>query len=159
MINEKEREIYLTQEGLDKVKEELRILKLEKRPEVIQAIKEARALGDLSENADYHAARDEQAVLEARIKDLEEMVDEAIIIKEAKTNYVGIGNTVTIQYVEDDEEEEYKMVGSHEADPFENKISNESPIGMAIMKHKKGDIVKVSTPDGGTYEIKIIEIK
>ena len=83
MTNEKHREIYLTQEGYEKVKEELKVLKLEKRPEIIRAIKEARALGDLSENADYHAARDEQAVLEARIKDLEAMVEDAVIIKES----------------------------------------------------------------------------
>lgn len=159
MASEKRREIYLTQEGLDKVKEELRILKLENRPEIVRAIKEARALGDLSENADYHAAREEQAILEARIKDLEAMVEDAIIIsEEAKSNKVSIGSTVTIKYVSDDETEEYKIVGSKEADPFANKISNESPIAVAINGRKKGDVVTVDSPNG-KYDIEIVEIK
>jgi len=158
MTNEKQREIYLTQEGLDKVKEELKILKMEQRPEIIRAIKEARALGDLSENADYHAAREEQAVLEARIQDLETMVEGAVIISNAKSNEVRIGATVTIQYTEDNETEEYKIVGRKEADPFENRISNESPIAIAVTGHKKGDIVTVESPNG-KYDIKIIDIK
>lgn len=158
MTNEKRREIYLTQEGLDKVKAELKILKGENRPEIIRAIKEARALGDLSENADYHAAREEQAVLEARIQDLEAMVEDAIIISEGKSNEVRIGATVTIKYVEDNETEEYKIVGRKEADPFENRISNESPIASAITGHKKGDVVTVDSPNG-KYKIEIIDIK
>jgi transcription elongation factor GreA len=158
MTNEKRREIYLTQEGLDKVREELKTLKTINRPEIIRAIKEARALGDLSENADYHAAREEQAVLEARIQDLEAMVENAVIISEAKSNEVRIGATVTIKYVDDDETEEYKIVGSKEADPFENRISNESPIATAINGHKKGDKVTVESPNG-KYDIEIVEIK
>ena len=158
MTIDKRREIYLTQEGLDKVREELNVLKGVSRPEVIRAIKEARALGDLSENADYHAAREEQAILEARIQDLETMVEGAIIISETKSNEVRIGATVTIKYVEDNETEEYKIVGSKEADPFENRISNESPIATAITGHKKGDIVTVESPNG-KYKIEIVEIK
>jgi transcription elongation factor GreA len=158
MSNEKHKEIYLTQEGLDKVREELNQLKTINRPEVIRAIKEARALGDLSENADYHAAREEQAILEARIQDLEAMVEGAIIISEEKSSEVRIGATVTIKYVEDNETEEYKIVGSKEADPFENRISNESPIATAITGHKKGDIVTVDSPNG-KYKIEIVEIK
>lgn len=158
MTSEKRREIYLTQEGLDKVKEELRILKSESRPEIVRAIKEARALGDLSENADYHAAREEQAILEARIKDLEAMVEDAIIITEARSNTVSIGATVTIKYVADAETEVYKIVGSKEADPFANKISNESPIAVAINGRKKGDIVTVESPNG-KYDIEIVDIK
>lgn len=158
MTNEKRREIYLTQEGLDKVKEELKTLKTINRPEIIRAIKEARALGDLSENADYHAAREEQAVLEARIQDLEAMVENAVIISEEKSNEVRIGATVTIKYIDDEETEEYKIVGSKEADPFENRISNESPIARAINGHKKGDKVTVESPNG-KYDIEIVDIK
>lgn len=158
MTNDKRREIYLTKEGLDKVKEELKLLKGEERPEIIRAIKEARALGDLSENADYHAAREEQAVLEARIQDLEVMVEDAVIIIMSKSNEVRIGATVTIKYVDDSETEEYKIVGSKEADPAENRISNESPIAKSITGHKKGDVVTVESPNG-KYNIEIVEIK
>jgi transcription elongation factor GreA len=159
MTNDKHKEVYLTQQGLDKVKEELNHLKTVSRPEVIRAIKEARALGDLSENADYHAAREEQAILEARIQDLEVMVENAVIIsEESKSNEVKIGATVTIKYIEDNEEEEYKIVGSKEADPFANRISNESPIATAITGHKKGDVVTVESPNG-KYKIEIVEIK
>lgn len=158
MTNEKNKEIYLTQEGLNEIKEELNLLKMEKRPEIIKAIKEARALGDLSENADYHAAREEQAVLESRIQELEAMVENAVIIKAEKASEVKIGTTVAIKYKGEDEVEEYKIVGSHEADPFQNKISNESPIAKAIMKHKKGDSVTVESPNG-KYDVVIVDIK
>lgn len=153
-----EKKIYLTQEGYDEIKEELNYLINTKRPENIIAIKEARALGDLSENADYDAARNEQAEIEARIKKLEAIVDNVEIIEEVSTEAVGLGNTVKIAYVDDEEDlDEYKIVGSQEADPFESKISNESPIAKALLGHKKGDIVSVESPNG-SYEVKIIEI-
>jgi transcription elongation factor GreA len=158
MPSEKNKEIYLTQEGLDEIKAELNVLKTEKRPENIKAIKEARALGDLSENADYHAAREEQAILESRIQELEMMVENAVIIKEGKASEVKIGTTVTLKYEDDEDTEVYKIVGSREADPFENKISNESPIAKAILKHKKGDVVTVDSPEG-KYKVEIVEIK
>ena len=151
------KEVYLTSEGLEELKQELENLKLVKRPEVIQALKEARALGDLSENAEYDAARHEQAVVESRIVELEQMVENAIIIENIKTDCVGIGTKVKIEYVEDDETEEYSIVGSKEADPFENKISNESPIAQALMGLKVGDIASVSSPNG-KYNVKILEI-
>ena len=150
--------VYLTQEGLDELKKELDDLINVRRPENIQAIKEARSLGDLSENAEYDAARNEQAQIESRIKTLEKMLENVSIIAEVKTDKVGRGNTVSIKYVEDDEEDEYKIVGSQEADPFESKISNESPIAKALFNHKVGDIVTVESPNGN-YEIEIIEIK
>ena len=150
--------VYLTQEGLNDLKEELDNLINVKRPENIIAIKEARALGDLSENAEYDAARNEQAQIEARIQQLEKMLENVSIITETSTDKVGIGNTVSIKYVEDDEEDEYKIVGSQEANPFESKISNESPIAKALFEHKVGDIVTVESPNG-SYEIEIIEIK
>lgn len=150
--------VYLTKEGLEELKNELDTLINVRRPENIIAIKEARSLGDLSENAEYDAARNEQAQIEARIKQLEKMLENAEIISETSTDSVGIGNTVSIKYVDDDEEDEYKIVGSQEADPFESKISNESPIAKALLSHKVGDIVTVDSPNG-SYEIEIIEIK
>ena len=153
-----EKKIFLTQEGYDEIKEELNYLINTKRPENIIAIKEARALGDLSENADYDAARNEQAEIEARIKKLEAIMDNVQIIEEVSTDSVGIGNTVKISYVDDEDDlDEYKIVGSQEADPFESKISNESPIAKALMGHKVGDVVSVESPNG-SYDVKIINI-
>ena len=151
------KKIFLTQEGYDEIREELNYLINEKRPENIIAIKEARALGDLSENADYDAARNEQAEIEARIKKLEAVMDNVEIIDEVSTDEVGLGNTVKISYVDDDDVDEYKIVGSQEADPFESKISNESPIAKALMGHMVGDVVSVESPNG-SYEVKIVEI-
>jgi len=152
------KKVFLTQEGYDEIKEELDYLINTKRPENIVAIKEARALGDLSENADYDAARNEQAEIEARIKKLEAIVENVQIIEEVSTDTVGLGNTVKISYVDDEDDlDEYKIVGSQEADPFESKISNESPIAKALLGHKKGDVVEVESPNG-SYEIKIIDI-
>ena len=150
--------VYLTEEGLEELKKELDNLINVRRPENIQAIKEARSLGDLSENAEYDAARNEQAQIEARIQQLEKMLENVSIITEVSNDTVGIGNTVSIKYVDDEEEEEYKIVGSQEADPFESKISNESPIAKALFEHKVGDIVTVESPNG-SYEVEIIEIK
>ena len=150
--------VYLTQEGLDELKKELDNLINVKRPENIIAIKEARSLGDLSENAEYDAARNEQAEIEGRIKQLEKMLEHVSIITNVDTDKVSIGNTVSIKYVDDDEEDEYKIVGSQEADPFESKISNESPIAQALFDHKVGDIVTVESPNGN-YEVEIIDIK
>ena len=150
--------VYLTEEGLVELKNELDNLINVRRPENIIAIKEARALGDLSENAEYDAARNEQAQIEARIQQLEKMLENVSIITEASNDTVGIGNTVSIKYVDDDEEDEYKIVGSQEADPFESKISNESPIAKALFDHKVGDIVTVESPNG-SYDVEIIEIK
>ena len=150
--------VYLTEEGLKNLKDELDNLINVRRPENIKSIKEARALGDLSENADYDAARNEQAEIEARIKKLEAIVENVEIIDEVTTDEVGLGNTVKISYVDDeDDEDEYKIVGSQEADPFESKISNESPIAKALLGHKVGDVVSVDSPNG-SYEIKIVEI-
>ncbi len=151
------KEIYLTNEGLESLKSELDELKNVRRPEVIAALKEARALGDLSENAEYDAAKNEQAILENRIKEIEVMLENATVITDIKTDKVGIGNKVTIEYVEDNDTDEYFIVGSKEADPFSNKISNESPIAKAIMGFKVGDIVTVDSPNGN-YDVKILAI-
>jgi len=153
----KAKEIYLTSEGLDEIKKELEHLKLVKRPEVINALKDARALGDLSENAEYDAARNEQAIVEGRIVELEAMVENAVVIEKANTDCVSIGTKVKIEYVGDNDTEEYSIVGSKEADPFQNKISNESPIAQAIMGLKVGDIAHVSSPNG-QYDVTILQI-
>lgn len=153
----KEKEIYLTEEGLEEIKKELDYLKLEKRPEIITALKEARAQGDLSENAEYDAARNDQAQVEAKIRELETMVEKAVIIKEINRDVVSLGTKVTIEYVDDNEQEEYSIVGSKEADPFANKISNESPIAKAIMGAKVGAVVSVDSPNG-KYDVKIVAI-
>ncbi len=148
------KEVYLTQKGLEDLKIELEDLKMVKRPKIIEALKEARALGDLSENAEYDAARNEQATTENRIREIEIMLENAVIIEEAKSDKVKIGSRVTIEYIDDNEKEEYSIVGSTEADPFANKISNESPIALAIMDKKVGDVVVVSSPNG-EYKVRV----
>ena len=151
--------VYLTDEGFLELEEELNELKNVKRPEVIKALKEARALGDLSENADYDAARAEQALVEGRIQELEKIMENASIIEKGSTDKVGLGATVKIKYLEEDDEdvEEYRIVGSKEADPSNNKISNESPIAKAIMNSKVGEVKKVASPNG-EYEVEVVEI-
>lgn len=156
----KEKEpIYLTKEGYEDLKKELDELVNVKRPANIIAIKEARALGDLSENADYDSAKNEQAVIEGRIAKIEKMLENVEIIEEGASDTVSLGSTVTIAYEDDeDETDEYKIVGSQEADPFMSKISNESPIAKALLNRKVGDVVTVESPNG-TYQVKITEIK
>lgn len=151
------KEILLTSEGFLELETELNELKTNKRPKVIEAIKDARAQGDLSENADYDAARNLQAEVEGRIKELEFMLENAKIIEKAANGVVSLGSTVSIKYIDDDDEEEYKIVGSTEADPFENKISNESPIGKAIIGQKEGSTISVESPTG-SYQIKIVKV-
>ena len=151
------KDILLTSEGFLELEEELNELKNVRRPRVIEAIKDARAQGDLSENADYDAARTEQAEVEGRIKELEFMLANATIIEKKDSHLIDVGSTVTISYVDDDEEEVYHIVGRMEADPFENKISNESPIGKAILGKKEGDMVEIASPTG-SYQIKIVKV-
>ncbi len=154
----KEKKTLLTEEGLAELKAELKELINVKRPMNLKAIKEARALGDLSENAEYDAAKNEQTELEMRIKKLEQIIENHEIIKNRATGKVEPGSTVEVKYVDDDEMDEYKIVGSQEADPFVGKISNESPIAKAILNKKVGDIVEVESPNG-SYKIQITEIK
>ena len=153
-----ENKVYLTEEGLEKLKSELDELKNVRRPEIIQALKEARALGDLSENAEYDAARSNQAECESRIAELEAMIENVqIIADEIKNDKVNVGTTVTIEYIGEDEKETYTIVGSKEVDLANNKISNESPIAQAIIGGKVGEIKTVKSP-GGSYDVKIISI-
>lgn len=151
------KEIFLTSEGFLNLENELNTLKFERRPKVLDLLKEARALGDLSENSEYDAALNEQESVENRIKEIEYTLEHATIIEEAKGDKVGIGSTVVLQYDGEDDEEEYKIVGSQEADPFNNKISNESPIATAILNKKVGSTVEVASPDG-VYKVKIVSI-
>jgi len=150
----------LTEQGYQELKDELDYLINVRRPENIKAIKDARSLGDLSENADYDAARNEQAELEGRIKQLEKLLENVEIIDSLNqdTDTVNVGNTVTIKYMDEDDVEEYQIVGSQEADPFACKISNESPIAVAVLNHKVGDVVNVESPNG-VYQVKITSIK
>lgn len=154
---DKAKEIYLTQSGLDDLKKELEYLRTEKRPEVINSLKEARALGDLSENAEYDAARAAQAEVEGRIKEIEVMLENVVVITGEKSDVASIGSNVKIKYVDDGEVEEYSIVGSQEADPFQNKISNESPIAKSIIGSSVGSVVEVDSPSG-KYQVEIISI-
>lgn len=150
--------IYLTSEGYLEIEEELDHLKNVRRPEVIKALKDARALGDLSENADYDAARAEQAQIEGRILELEKTLENAEIIESNNSGKVSLGCTVVVNYEDDDEDEEYRIVGSKEADPSDNKISNESPLAKAIMGAKAGEVREVESPNG-KYNVKIVEVR
>jgi len=148
----------LTQAGLDKLKAELERLKTTERENNLEALKEARAQGDLSENADYDAARDEQARIESRIKEIENILKNAELITEDKSKKINIGKTVVVE-INDKEPVEYNIVGALEADPFNGKISNESPVGKAIIGHKKGDSVMIKTEANRTLNIKIVDVK
>ena len=151
--------VFLTDEGFLELETELKELKDVRRPAVIKALKEARALGDLSENADYDAARAEQAQVEGRILELERIMENAVIIEKRTTDSVSLGTTVKIKYIDDDDDEfeEYRIVGSKEADPSNNKISNESPLAKAIMNAKAGEVRTVESPNG-SYDVEILEI-
>ena len=152
------KKIILTHEGLENLEQELQELKVVRRKDVAAKIKEARGQGDLSENAEYDAAKEEQAEIEARIVTIENMLRNAEVIDSVNaTDTISIGNTVKLFDNEFEEELEYAIVGSAEADPFNGKISNESPIGMAIIGHKVGDVVEVEAKDG-VISFKILEI-
>lgn len=152
------KEILLTQEGIEETKNELRRLLDDVRPKVIEELVEARNQGDLSENADYDAARKRQSEVEARIKELENMIDKAIIIEQAVTDNVQLGSTVKINMLNTKKQMVVKIVGSTEADPFNGFISNESPIAKAIWSKKVGETVEVKEVNV-PYSIKILEIK
>ena len=150
----------LTYEGLKKYEEELENLKVVRRQEVAQKIKEARAQGDLSENAEYDAAKDEQRDIEARIEQLEKILKNAEVVDEEEVDLekVNIGCRVKIRDLDEKEDAEYKIVGSTEANSLQGKISNESPVGKALIGSKVGETIKVETP-GGVLKYKILEIQ
>ncbi|BCB04921.1 transcription elongation factor GreA [Bacillus sp. KH172YL63] len=149
----------MTAEGKEKLEKELENLKTVKRKEVVERIKIARSFGDLSENSEYDAAKDEQAFVEGRISTLENMIRNAKIIQEDDMNSdtVQLGKKVTFIELPDGDKETYTIVGSAEADPFEGKISNDSPIAKSLLGHKVGAEVNVQTP-GGEMSVKIVEV-
>jgi transcription elongation factor GreA len=148
----------MTREGKEKLEQELEFLKSVKRKEVVERIKIARSFGDLSENSEYDSAKEEQAFTEGRITTLENMIRNAKIIEgEADTSSVSLGRTVTFTELPDGDEETYTIVGSAEADPFEGKISNDSPIAKSLLGRQVGDEVTVQTP-GGEMLVKIVKI-
>lgn len=155
-----EKSYYMTQEGQEKLEEELNYLKTDKRQEVVERIKEARGFGDLSENSEYDAAKEEQAFVESRIGQVETMIRNAVIIENDNDNpnMVALGKSITFVELPDGEEETYQIVGSAEADPFEGKISNDSPIAKSLLGHEVGSEVSVATP-GGDMQVKITNVE
>ncbi|TCT14670.1 transcription elongation factor GreA [Natranaerovirga pectinivora] len=154
-----DKKIILTYAGLKELEDELEGLKVVKRKEVAEKIKEARAQGDLSENAEYDAAKDEQAEIESRIVEVEKILKNAEVIDEdeVSTDVINIGCKVKLMDIEFDEEVEYAIVGSMEADPMNHKLSNESPVGKALLGKKVGETAAVDTPEG-TIEFKVLDI-
>lgn len=154
-----EKSFYMTEEGKEKIESELHELKTVRRPVVIDRIKVARDFGDLSENSEYDSAKEEQAFVENRIGQLEKMIRFAVIIEKDETSgdIVGLGKKVTFIELPDGEEETYTIVGSVEADPFEGKISNDSPIAKSLIGLEKGAEVNVPTP-GGDIKVRIVNV-
>jgi transcription elongation factor GreA len=155
------KDVILTREGYKALVDELETLRTDKRREVAERIRVAREFGDIAENAEYDDAKNEQAMLEHKIAQLEERLLDAKVIDKRKvdTSVVSVGSVVRLRDVGAKETVEYQIVGSAEANPAEQKLSNESPVGKAIMGHKKGETVNVRTPRGGTLKFKILEIK
>ncbi|WP_243342508.1 transcription elongation factor GreA [Anaerococcus sp. AGMB09787] len=148
------KEVILSKEYLEKLEDELEYLKTKKRPQIAEKIKVARSFGDLSENADYDEAKNEQGEVESRIAKIEDMIRNAktIEVKE-NSDEVGVGNIVTVYDEEFDEENDYKIVGTAESNPLEGFISNESPVGAALLGKKINDRVEVSTPNGKMFYV------
>ena len=157
---DEKKEIVLTKEGMAKLREELDYLKTEKRKEVSEKIREARSFGDLSENAEYDEAKNEQAEVESRINTIINMLKYARVIDDSEiaNDVVGLGTTVVIREVGEDEDETYSIVTTTEADPASNKISQDSPVGKALMGHAAGDTVTVETP-AGKIDFEVISVQ
>lgn len=146
------KEVILSKEYLEKLEDELEYLKTKRRPEIAEKIKIARSFGDLSENADYDEAKNEQGEIESRIAKVEDMIRNAKTIEvDLNSDEVGVGNTVTVHDEEFDETMDYKIVGTAESDPVKGFISNESPVGAALLGKKVNDRVEVTTPNGKMY--------
>ena len=154
-----EQDVILTREGLEQLEQELEHLRTVKRTEVKERLKEAIALGDLSENSEYDDAKNEQAFMEGRILELEKMIRNAKIIEEGEqqADVIRVGSLVTVKDIEFDEITEYRLVGTVEADPMNNRISNESPVGRALLGHKAGEIIDVEVP-AGIIQLEIVSI-
>ncbi len=154
-----EQDVILTREGLEQLEQELENLRSVKRTEVKERLKEAIALGDLSENSEYDDAKNEQAFMEGRILELEKMIRNAKVIEDGAhvEGVVSVGALVKVKDIEFDEINEYRLVGTVEADPMNNRISNESPVGRALLGHKAGEIIDVEAP-AGVIKLEILEI-
>ena len=153
-----EQQFFMTQKGLDEAKAKLEYLQTKKRQEIVERIAEARSHGDLSENAEYDAARNEQAANEGEILELDYKIKNAVVVEvNNDVPVVHIGSKVKVYDEDFDEETVYEITGSMEANAMQNKISNESPVGGALLKHKVGDVVKIAAPDG-EYKLVIREI-
>lgn len=153
-----EKVIKLTADGLKKLQEELENLTTVKRPEVLERLKEARAQGDLSENSEYDQAREDMGFIDGRIEEIKQMLKHVAVIDEATNrDTVNLGSTVVLEDVEFGDKETYTIVGTVEADPFKGLISNDSPVGAAVIGHKAGDVVVVNAPNGA-LEYRIVEI-
>jgi transcription elongation factor GreA len=155
------RQAVITPEGLEKLKEEIEHLSTAKRREVAERIKEAREFGDIAENAEYDDAKNEQALLEQRIAQLEERLRRATVIdkKDVGTDKVTVGSIVHVKDQKAGDSQKFQIVGSTEADPLEQKLSNESPIGKALLGHKRNDVVTVEVPRGPKKKLKITKIE
>ena len=155
------KEVLLTPQGLDELKAKIEDLSTRRRQEVAERIKEARSFGDISENSEYDDAKNEQAMLEKQIADLEDKLRSATVIDEnnVPTDVVGVGTTVHVKDQKTDKSVKYRIVGSAEANPSDNKLSNESPVGKALIGRKRNEVVSVPLPRGGTRELKITKIE
>ncbi|MFL5826356.1 MAG: transcription elongation factor GreA [Thermoleophilaceae bacterium] len=155
------KDVILTPAGLEDLKAKIQHLSTDRRREVAERIKEAREFGDISENSEYDDAKNEQAMLEKQIADLEEKLRNASVIdqKAVSTEAVGVGNLVHVKDQKTDKSVKYQIVGSAEANPSENKLSNESPVGKALLGHKRGDVVSVPVPRGPARKLKITKIE
>jgi transcription elongation factor GreA len=155
-----EKDVPLTRDGYEKLKQTLEELETVKRREVADRIREAREFGDISENSEYDDAKNEQALLESRILRLKEQLRSARVVdtSDVSTDVVAVGTKVKVEYVDDGDKVEYVIVGSAEADPAQNKLSNESPVGRAVIGHKKGEVVEVAAP-AGSIKLRIVSIK
>ena len=156
-----QKETILTKQGLDDLKAKIEYLSTERRAEVAERIKEARGFGDISENSEYDDAKNEQAMLEKQIAELEEKLRSATVIdaKDVSTDAVSVGTTVHVKDQKTDKSVKYMIVGSSEANPSENKLSNESPVGKALIGRKRGDVVSVPVPRGPARKLKITKIE
>ncbi|MBQ9264567.1 MAG: transcription elongation factor GreA [Clostridia bacterium] len=158
-MHEHSNKTVVSAEGMRKMEEKLQYLTTTRRAEVAEQISIARGFGDLSENAEYDEAKNEQSRLEAEIAALENDIRTAIVIDgDVSTEAVNVGTTVKVLFVDDNEEDEFSIVGARESDPMNNKVSNESPIGAALLGHKVGETVMVEAPEGA-YPMKVLEIR
>ena len=155
-----QKDVILTPEGLEKLKDEIEYLSTQKRREVAERIKEAREFGDITENSEYDDAKNEQAMLESRIAQLEEKLRAASVIdaKDISTDVVNVGTVVHVKDEKTGKSQKYTIVGSSEANPAELKLSNESPVGRALLGHKRNDVVSVPVPKGPARKLKITKI-